>query len=198
MSAWRVRRPGPMSTRPLERVTVPVPSARAGRASRRRAGMRCVPHGSARRRRATCRFTGRTSIPGPRSRRRSRRAGPGHRRRVHRRRPRRHRMAAPHLRAVQVLHPRPGEPVPAVALHRLGRRRWIRRIRNGSSRFRSSATGRILRQRTGPAVVRGHHRLSLAVARRPACRRAAGNLRLRRQRAHHRPGGAWRRAPRCT
>ena len=30
MSAWQVRRPGPMSTHPLERVTVPVPSPATG------------------------------------------------------------------------------------------------------------------------------------------------------------------------
>ena len=139
--------------------------------------------------RETYRCTGPNVIPGHEVVGRSRCAGPGHRRRIRGRRSRRHRVAATYLWRVQVLHPRPGEPVPAVALHRLGRRRRIRRIRHGPSGFRAPAAGGILRHRTGAAAVRGHHRLSLPVARRPACRWAARHLRLRRQRAHHRAGG---------
>ena len=72
---------------------------------------------------------------------------------------------------------------PAVAVHRLGRRRWIRRIRHCPSRFRPPSARRIFRYRTGPAAVCGHHRLSLAAAGRPAGRRPTRDLRLRRQRA---------------
>ena len=38
-----------------------------------------------------------------------------------------------------------GEPVPEVALHRLGRRRWLRRIHHGASGFRLPTTRGVLR-----------------------------------------------------
>ena len=64
----------------------------------------------------------------------------------------------------------------------------IRRLRHRASGFRAPAAGRLFRQRTGAATVRGHHRLPVTAARRVAARRAAGPLRLRRQRPHHRAG----------
>ncbi len=66
---------------------------------------------------------------------------------------------------------RSGEPVPAVALHRLGRRRRICRIRHGSSRFRSSATRGLLRRRTGRrCCARESSAIALCCA--PTCQRA--------------------------
>ena len=88
--------------------------------------------------------------------------------------------------------------MPGVPLHRLGRRRRVRRIRHRPSRFRAPPAERLQRQRAGAAAVRGHHRLPLAAARRAAAGRTAGSLRLRRQRPHHRAGraGAGRRGAR--
>ena len=85
------------------------------------------------------------------------------------------------LRCLQVLPTRRREPMPAVALHRLGRRRRIRRIRHRPCSFCASPAERVQRQRTCATVMRGHHRLPLAAA----CRTTTGwptrNLWLRRQ-----------------
>lgn len=45
-------------------------------------------------------------------------------------------MASPHVRVMPILSSRTGEPLPGVPIHRLGRRRWLRRIHHGAGRFR--------------------------------------------------------------
>ncbi len=91
---------------------------------------------------------------------------------------------------MRLLPARRRESVPEVPLHGVGRRRRIRRIRNGPCGVRSPSAERLQRQRTCAAVVRRHHRLPVAAARSASCRRPAGHLRVRRQRTYHRAGRA--------
>ena len=73
---------------------------------------------------------------------------------------------------------RAGEPVRARAVHRLGRRRRLRRVHGGAGRVRLPSAGRHDRHGGGPAAVRRHHRLPLPAAGRassattPGCRAA--------------------------
>ena len=124
MSAWRVRHPGPMSTGPLEHVTAPLPEPAPTSSS-----SGCSPAGSAEPtctwRRATCRPPG-----GSRARARGGRPGGGGRE-DGLRGFRGERVGVAWLRRTcgECRFCRRGarEPLPAVALHRLGRRRRLRR-----------------------------------------------------------------------
>ena len=92
------------------------------------------------------------------------------------------------LRRVRVLPQRPREPLPPGALHRPRHRRGLRRVRRGRRAVLLPDPGRLPGRPGRPAAVRGPHRLPLpADVRRRAAPRA---LRLRRGRAHPRPGRA--------
>ena len=85
------------------------------------------------------------------------------------------------------------------AVHRLGRRRRLRRRLPGRRAVRLPAARGPRRRAGRPAAVRRHHRLPGPALRRRPARRAAGHLRLRRQRPPHgagraRPGHAGARA----
>ena len=82
----------------------------------------------------------------------------------------------------------PREPLRPRALHRLRHRRRLRRARGGRRALLLPAPGRLRRRPGRAAPVRRPDRLPDAAAGRR--RRAARHLRLRRGRAHHRPGGA--------
>ena len=127
-----------------------------------------------------------------RERRDGQTAGSGRRRagRLPRRGPGRGGLAALDRSAVQVLRPRPGEPVPALAVHRLGRRRRLRRLPDRPGGVRAPAAGGLLRSGACSAAVRGHHRLPRAAAGRAPAGRPPGAVRFRRQRAPGRPGRA--------
>ncbi len=103
-------------------------------------------------------------------------------------------LVAAHVRTMCLLPARPGESLSVLAVHRLGRRRRLCRIHHRPRCVRTPAARRLFRCRAGPAVVCGHHRISGTVAHRPTGRRAAGHIRLRRQRAPHGSGGPWLRA----
>ena len=79
---------------------------------------------------------------------------------------------------------------PELALHRLGRRRRLRRLHDRSGRVRLPAAGRRRRHRAGAVAVRRDHRLPGAAARVAAGGRTARAVRVRRQRPPHRPGRA--------
>ena len=64
-------------------------------------------------------------------------------------------------------------------LHRLSRRRRLRRICRGARGLRLRDPRRLQRRRGGAAAVRGHHRLSRAGAGQSAPRRNTGHVRLR-------------------
>ena len=124
----------------------------------------------------------------PRGRRRGGRPRRG-RRGLRHRGPRGSGLAPLDRRDLPLLPAERGEPVPALAVHRLGRRRRVRRVHDGARRLRAPPAAGVHRRRTGPAAVRGHHRVSRPAAGRTAARRPPGPVRLRRQRAPGRPGG---------
>ena len=104
-------------------------------------------------------------------------------------RPDRHRLAARDVRALPVVPLRPGEPLPGRPLHRMGRRRRLRRAGDGAGGVRLPAARGARRRPRRAAAVRGHRRLPRAEAGRAAARRPAGDLRLRGVRARRRAGG---------
>ena len=95
------------------------------------------------------------------------------------RRPGWHRLAAVHLRPMRILRRRPGKPLRAGPLHRLSRRRRLRRICRGARGLRLRHPRRLQRRRGGAAALCRHHRLSGAGAGQSAPRRNPGHVRLR-------------------
>ena len=197
MHAWRVVEPGPVTGRPLQPAELPVPAPGAGRAAGPGAGLRGVPYRPARRRgrpaaapaAAWCpatRWSARSSASvggvGRFARRATGSASPG--------------CAAPAGRCAYCRRGR-GEPVPELALHRLGRRRRLRRVRRRARP--TSPTGCPTGTRDAElapllcAGIIGYRALRRSE---PAARRPAGHLRLRRARPPDRPGRASPRAPR--
>ena len=95
------------------------------------------------------------------------------------RKPRRHRLAAAHLRRLCVLHDRPREPVRVAAIHGLSRRRRLCRVCRGSRGLRLRDPRGLQRRRCGPPALRRDHRLSGLDAEPAPAGRHAGDLRLR-------------------
>ena len=185
MRSWAVERPGPGGPPPRRAGHPAGPASGPRRDPGARRRVRPVPHRSAPRR-------GRPRAPAAGSGARSPGRGPGRRARSRRppvrtRRPGRHRLAPQHLWRVPVVPDRCGEPLPGLALHRVGRGRGLRRVRRGTGRLRLRAA-RLDRRRAGrSAAVRRHHRLPGAAPRPAAAGRPAGHRRLRFERPHHRP-----------
>ena len=95
-------------------------------------------------------------------------------------RPRRHRLAARHMRRVRPLRGGAREPVWRVGLHGIPPARRLRRGGGGARGLRVCRPGGLRGRGGGAAVVRRHHRLSRAQAGRPAARGAvvAGRIRV--------------------
>src|SRR6266545_2258023 len=156
-----------------------------GRAARPGERLRGVPDRPARGRGRPARAP---AVGGPRTR--GGRHGGRRRGRLRSRRAGRHRVAAAHLRAVPLLPARCREPVPRVPVHRLGRRRRLRRVRRGAGRLRVPAAGGVLRRRARAAAVRRHHRLPCIAPGRAASGWNPWRLRVRGLGPPRRPGGA--------
>ena len=189
MRAMQLAAPAPAAEAPLRLVELPVPEPGPGQVLLAGAGLRRLPHRPAhpggraaaaplaRRARPPDRRRGR----GARARRRAGRAGRrAGRAAARRRRPRRRAVAAPDRRDLPLLPPRAGEPLRARALHRLGRRRRLRRVRGGAGRVRLPSPGRHDGDGGSSAALRRHHRLPLPAAggHRRRRRRAAGSRQL--------------------
>ena len=171
-------RPGPCEVRdPWTPIRSSCPSGRFRTAAQRRSagqGDRCARCAgpTCTSARATCRCTGPASRPGTRSSAGSSALGPGVADFAIG-----DRVGVAWLRhtcgVVPVLPAGRGEPVPGLAVHRLGRRRRLRRIHHGAGGLRLPAAGRLRRRRTRAAAVRGDHRLPRAAAQRAGARRPA-------------------------
>ena len=186
MSAWVLREPGPIGTKPLQLDTRPVPDPGPHEVRLRVDGVRRLSDRPAPRRGRPpgAPARGGARAPGGRGGRRDRRP----RRPLLRRRSGRGRLAAADLRAVPLVPDRRREPLPEVVVHGLGRRRRLRAVRRRAGRLRLPAARRDRRPAGRSAAVRRHHRVSRPAARGPAAGRATGHLRVRLERPHRRAG----------
>ena len=105
-------------------------------------------------------------------------------------------MARPHLRDVPVLHLGPREPVHGSAVHGLGPRRRVRRVRRRGRGLRLRPSRRVRRCGGGATALCGDHRLPGAAAGQSPRGGTPRHLRLRRLGAHHGAGRAGPRRPR--
>ncbi len=139
--------------------------------------------------RGMCRPAALASPPAMRSSAWSTQLGPGCRPLAHRR-PGRRALAGAHLWRLPLLHFGTREPLRGAALHRVGRRRRLRRLRAGRGGVRLRAARSLRRRRGGAAPLRGHHRLPRLAPGRSARGWDARHLRLRRVGPPHGPGCA--------
>ena len=185
MRAWRVGQPGPMRSGPLVADECPDPRPGPGEVL-----LRVRVCGVCRTDLHLAEGDLAAAAPrrhsGTRSRRRSHHVrGPRHA--VLPRRPGGRRLARRDLRHLPLLPARRGEPLPLPRVHRLGPRRRLRRTHHGGRELRLPAPVELLGRGGRTPAVRGDHRLPRALPRRPAHRRTAGDLRLRRVRASGSP-----------
>ena len=134
MDAWVVARPGPIASGPLERVRRPVPEPGPGEVLVAGRGVRRLPYRPAPRRGRPAAARGRRTVPGHEVVGRVIAAGPGAARlRAGQPGGRAPGCAAPaaHCRYCRAGR---GESLPRIRLHRLGRRRRLRRVRSSSPR----------------------------------------------------------------
>ena len=114
------------------------------------------------------------------------------------RRARRDRVAPPHVRVVPVLPSRRREPLPGARLHRLGRRRGLRRARRRRRGLRVRPARGLHRRRGRTPAVRRDHRLPRPSAAPPSPAADGSASTASAGRPTLRPRWPWPRAPRCT
>ena len=107
-------------------------------------------------------------------------------------------LAAVDVRALPLLHERSGEPVRRATIHRVGRRRWLRRVHRCARGVRVLDPGPVRRCQRCTTAVRRHHRIPGTAARPGPRRREPRHLRVRRFSAPHRPTRTPPTATECT
>ena len=170
--------------------------------TRRTAGggacLRRVPHRPACHRGRPCRCTATAVTPGHEVVGEVVAVGVGRRRRVRSGGPGRRRLAAPHLRGVQLLPARRREPVPESRYTGWDADGGYAEFATVPAAFAHRLPERLQRQRACAAAVRRDHRLPVAAARRAATRAAGWGCTASAAAPTSPPRSRWRRAPRST